>query len=153
MKTEAKRAGTWCRSFSRLCVFLAYKFLLGTSLLLSLLHSLLSSGFILADQGVFCQVSPIKFALRGPSRTLLLRDSDHERNGSSHKNFTLAASKRFSQLFFSASAVSSSPSYFSLFSLFSIKIFVVYASHDEIVTCRISTIFWLVRWFRDAWDR
>ena len=81
-----------------LCAFLAYKFLPGTSLLLSLFRSLLSSGFILADQGIFCQVPPIKFA-RTPSRTSLLRDSDHERNGSSHKNFTLAASKRFSQLF------------------------------------------------------
>lgn len=31
-------------------------------------HSLLSSGFILTDQGVFCQVSPIKFVLCGHLR-------------------------------------------------------------------------------------
>jgi hypothetical protein len=55
-------------------------------------------------ESVFCQVSPIKFALRGHLRTpSLLRNSVHERNGSSHKNFTLAASERFSQLFFSPS--------------------------------------------------
>lgn len=82
----------------RLYAFSAYKFLPAFS---SSIHFvfLLSSSFIFPNQDIFCQVSPIKFVLREHLRASRYLEIPST-NKSSHKNFTLAAYKRFSQLFF-----------------------------------------------------
>lgn len=63
----SKESGTWHLSLDRLCALSLLPS--GFSPPFHSLHSSLSSGFILADQGVFCQVSPIKFALHEHLRT------------------------------------------------------------------------------------